>query len=370
MQRRMDMNPWVQKSYERTTTQPAMPDQTLNLSADSSSSDVMNQLLQASIRGIGEQRNQLDEIKGYKDKVQNYDQKMDLTGLMMLSDAWGGTNFQQNYERPVNQMERDAMILQSDKDILSGYQSVADDEVNALKNLLSYRMDKENQKEGSVKDNLLPGQVAMDKEFGKAMAKDFGSGNIANLQNNRQIIGQSLQKLKDAEAQGDPLTGTWKQYAPLGRSVFDRESFGIQSEIESVVQQSLRETLGAQFTEKEGARLIERAFNPKMPAEYNERRLNALFTALDRAMRIKQEAMDHFRKTGGTLLGFEGSQTEAAIRREMENLVLNFESTGNQRPSGEGKKQENRPPSEPKDAPAEAPKGPSREDMINELRGL
>ncbi len=89
-----------------------------------------------------------------------------------------------------------------------------------------------------------------------------------------------------------PFIGKWLQ------DVTNPESANIQELVEYTVQQSLRPILGAQFTEKEGERLISRVFNPRLKEEVNARRLEALTKMLKRAYSTKVAAKDYFEKYG------------------------------------------------------------------------
>ena len=47
------------------------------------------------------------------------------------------------------------------------------------------------------------------------------------------------------------------------------QSQDVRRSVEKVIQSSLKETLGAQFTEKDGENVIKRTWNPQAPIEYN-----------------------------------------------------------------------------------------------------
>ena len=67
------------------------------------------------------------------------------------------------------------------------------------------------------------------------------------------------------------------QFSPGLRGIGNPESADVQDRIEQVVQQGLRETLGGQFAQQEGDRLIARAFNPAQEESVNIKRLLPLF---------------------------------------------------------------------------------------------
>ena len=82
-----------------------------------------------------------------------------------------------------------------------------------------------------------------------------------------------------------------------------------------VVQQSLRETLGGQFAQKEGEALIQRAYDEALPPEMNAARLRALFTQLQSIAESKQAMYDHV-KERGTLEGYQGPLAGTPTRED------------------------------------------------------
>jgi len=87
-------------------------------------------------------------------------------------------------------------------------------------------------------------------------------------------------------------------------SVTNPEALQAREQVEEVVQRNLRLILGAQFTEKEGVRLIARAYNPWMEEKYNAIRINRLVKSIREAANAKVAAAKHYEQHG-TLKGFE-----------------------------------------------------------------
>ena len=67
----------------------------------------------------------------------------------------------------------------------------------------------------------------------------------------------------------------------------------------------MREVLGAQFTEKEGERLIKRAYNPTLSEEENVKRVKRLVEQIRLAAAAKESAAKYVEKKG-TLKGWTG----------------------------------------------------------------
>ena len=141
-----------------------------------------------------------------------------------------------------------------------------------------------------------------DKEFEKAVGKlRANPAQMAAAERNIDQIEEAISRIK---APGQ-LTGTLWQFLPKSvREVVDRESVDVQEIIEQVVQQDLRQTLGAQFTEREGTRLIERAYNPRLPERLNLQRLQRLASQMKEAAANQKAAIQYYDENG-TLAGFD-----------------------------------------------------------------
>lgn len=150
-------------------------------------------------------------------------------------------------------------------------------------------------------DSLLPGQEAVDKAYADTYI-EWMKGGGADKANQAAQIGSVLDQLEAGEELTGPKVGMIPDFA---RAVFAPEAKDAQERVEQVVQRSLREVLGAQFAEKEGERLIARAYNPALPPEYNIRRLRALFAQLE-AAHAAQDAMATYFGEKGTLWGYQG----------------------------------------------------------------
>lgn len=153
-----------------------------------------------------------------------------------------------------------------------------------------------------------PGQTALDTAFGKEAADFVAAGGFADVQKGLSQLEESIQELKK---EGD-LTGPARGSLPaFARLVLTPKSVAIQEQVEEVVQRNLRLVLGAQFTEREGERLIARAYNPRLNDEENAKRLQRLIGQIRTAAQAKQEAVEYFSRHG-TLEGFKGKIWEMA----------------------------------------------------------
>jgi hypothetical protein len=163
-----------------------------------------------------------------------------------------------------------------------------------------FELQKEQLKQQGKKPGLTKAQEEVDKEFGKDYAK-YISGGSANMETNIAKLDDVAKTLAEGGISGNAqglVPESWESFVtPKAKAV--------QEAIESVVQQSLRETLGAQFTEKEAAQLMKRSYNPALSEEENIKRVMALRDQLVEAKKRKEAAYRYYEQNG-TLAGFEG----------------------------------------------------------------
>ncbi len=148
-----------------------------------------------------------------------------------------------------------------------------------------------------------PAQAAVDTAFAKEYADFVAGGGFADVQKNVRQLQDVQKELKS----GENLTGPWigrtpdwaKQLFGAGKAITVRET------VEEVVQRNLRLILGAQFTEREGERLIARAYNPNLPEAENAKRVGRLLESIQKAASAKISAANYYEKNG-TLRGWKG----------------------------------------------------------------
>jgi len=159
--------------------------------------------------------------------------------------------------------------------------------------------------------NLTAGQKKADEAFGKEYVDWIAKGGKADVEKNLAQLAPVLEALggrKDVLPQN--ITGGGLSFLPFGldktaRELLDPKSIAAQEQVEEVVQRNLRVVLGAQFTEKEGKMLIERAFNPRLDESENLKRLTRLINQI-RSMAEAKDAASKYFEQNGTLVGYRG----------------------------------------------------------------
>ena len=144
-------------------------------------------------------------------------------------------------------------------------------------------------------------------EQDKAWVKTSGivnPGRLISAQRNSATILSVLDQMgevKEGQELSGPLVGS---LGAFGRNIFNPEAEDVINRVSSVIQQSLKDTLGAQFAKTEGEQLIARAYDPKAPPELNAARLRALFMELDAIANAKLALNNQFTKHG-TVAGYD-----------------------------------------------------------------
>lgn len=150
---------------------------------------------------------------------------------------------------------------------------------------------------------ITPGFEALDKAYAKEHI-EWTRGGGADMKGQLAQVDTVLGKLENGEQLTGPAIGAMPNFV---RAVLNPEAQDSKEQIEEVVQRNLRLVLGAQFTEKEGSRLIERAYNPSLTPEYNIRRLRRLYQQMSISAQQRDAMAEYFAKNG-TLQGYTGPQ--------------------------------------------------------------
>lgn len=156
----------------------------------------------------------------------------------------------------------------------------------------------------SLRDGLTVGETAIDKAF----AKDYvawTTGGFADVEKNLTQLQDAYARLLSGE---ENLTGPILGRTPdILKQSTHPEAIDVRDQVEEVVQRNLRLILGAQFTEREGERLIARAYNENLDEAVNAKRVGRLMKAIEVAANAKQDTVDYY-NANGTLKGYTGKQ--------------------------------------------------------------
>jgi hypothetical protein len=146
-------------------------------------------------------------------------------------------------------------------------------------------------------------QVAVDRAYGKDYASYQAGGGFADVGTQIANLENVLNDLKRGKGK---LTGPVISALPDAiRSRAYPGSVSAQQAVEQSIQRALRQTLGAQFTEKEGEAFMKRGYDPRLPERENVKKLESMLNNLKTMARAKQDATEYFEKNG-SLVGYKG----------------------------------------------------------------
>lgn len=161
--------------------------------------------------------------------------------------------------------------------------------------------------EGRPALNLTKGDISVDQKF----APDYnewtsGGGDVALNEINK--LKGVADRLRSKEVTTGGLTGMFPD------RITSEKVLSARADIESTIMKSLRALLGAQFTEKEGQRVINATWNEADTTENNLERVNRLVSDLESQAKAKN-AKAHYFQQHGTLKGFSNNPALEEARK-------------------------------------------------------
>jgi len=122
--------------------------------------------------------------------------------------------------------------------------------------------------------------------------------------------------IKRLEAPGELASSLTANIPLVGSDVFQKnilrkeEMLAVRDDMRNAIQSTLRATLGAQFTEKEGEAIFNRAFNATLSDKENARRAKNALRSLKIQVKSFNDSVNYFQETG-TLSGYTGPVPQA-----------------------------------------------------------
>lgn len=172
-----------------------------------------------------------------------------------------------------------------------------------------------------------PAQEEMSEEIGKSLAK-WPIGGYAQAQLNLNTYDNLITGLTS----GKYTTRTISDFAPesLGlddaiRSIFNPSGQAAVDRVRQVLFQGLKDTLGAQFTQREAERLVSASYNPKLEPEENISRLNSARNVLQATIEAKNDMYEHL-ASGGSISTYQGVAPHQALLSGIKDVEQEFAS--------------------------------------------
>lgn len=270
-------------------------------------------------RGIKQAEDMLAMTQGQQESP-NYDHIVQ--PFLSLTDAWTGSRMSSNFKpsdtdkkaRNVATMQDDIQKRRGDynKQLLDALKASKEgtestEQTQQLKEMLA-RMEGFNMGKGDGAGGMpkSPYQEKLDSEFGKEAASYIAGGGYTRVQKNLNELDGIVKKLQSGDKN---ISGPAIGMVPKGiRSSVPglRDSAYIQERVAGVIMQSLKEILGAQFTQQEGIELVKTAYNPNASEAENAERLQAAVDELRTKAEAKLESAKYADQYG-TLKGYGGT---------------------------------------------------------------
>jgi hypothetical protein len=161
---------------------------------------------------------------------------------------------------------------------------------------------------------LTPAQKAVDSKFATSYVEWAVDGGRSDAAKGRAQLSETLANLRSGADLTGPITGN---VPGVIQQFTNPQAIETKEAVEEVVQRNLRLILGAQFTEKEGERLIARAYNPRLSEAENAKRVGRLLKQMELAAQSKDAAAQYYEENG-TLAGWQG---QLATMAELESSI-------------------------------------------------
>jgi len=152
--------------------------------------------------------------------------------------------------------------------------------------------------------NLSPAELARDKAAGGTLNKWNDSGR-STIQSNINTLNEVITGLEDSNIKTRGFIDALPFGADWARAIMNPTGADAKDRVQGVIFQTLKETLGAQFTEKEGKRLVEASYNSMLSPEANAARLRDYTAGLMKASEARESQMRYLQENK-TLAGYQG----------------------------------------------------------------
>lgn len=266
------------------------------------------------------------KMQELQQKPVNSFQEADLSTLLAYGDQLAGTRLAQAYKAPTDGQERKAMIEKLRGEVTKSQQGIADDQLAYLKMKAQEEKDRMSEQRmmarlGGQKREMLPGQIAADRDFGKEYVSWNQKGDRAGFLKNKTILEGAIQEL----SQDQSLSGTLALKAtpaPLVAKI-NPKSAALQQKVTSTVISMVKQ-LGANPTDTDLKEIQKSVWDKDLPTSANIEKINLFLQEQLQKAAAKDEASRYFEKTVGTLQGQENVKKVVVINRqtgEVETLI-------------------------------------------------
>lgn len=158
------------------------------------------------------------------------------------------------------------------------------------------------------------GQKELDKQVAKEY-QEWSSGGQKVAQSEIGKLKNVIQDLRSEKVTTGGLTGMFPD------QLTSNKILGARADVQSSVMGSLRQLLGAQFTEKEGERVIKNTWNEADSTENNIDRLERLANDLESKAIDKSNKARYFQQNNATMKGYKQSADETEAPKTEKTIT-------------------------------------------------
>lgn len=151
-----------------------------------------------------------------------------------------------------------------------------------------------------------PGEKAADVDFAKTIA-DWTTSGRATADKNITRLNEARKVLE--ERKGDWVGTSGRVTGRLPDIIRSEESIRLRDDVRAAALASIKAALGPQFTEREGQRIMEMAYNEKLSPKENIAKIDAALGEIQKIYENKEAQLKHWREHGGTMRGYVDSPT-------------------------------------------------------------
>lgn len=181
--------------------------------------------------------------------------------------------------------------------------SITQKEASAESSSMSARRTQQQMDRESQIPVLSPFARKRDEDFAAEYNK-WRSGDSASFFEKIHQLQGAVKLLRSNENLTGPVLGRLPAFV---RESLHPQAVDVRADVERVIQSTLRETLGAQFTQEEGKALLARTFNPNAPEEFNLGNVESVLRDME-GIAASREAMAQYVETHDTLKGYNAQE--------------------------------------------------------------
>ncbi len=162
-----------------------------------------------------------------------------------------------------------------------------------------------------------PGEDTLDREFAKDY-NDWESGGKASSSTNLKLLEDSKAELAAMTAKGqDPRGVTGRATGRFPDEMKDEKAVAIRNKVRAAAQGALKAALGTSFTEAEGLRIMNNAYDENLSPAENMAKIDSAVNEIKQKTASMEGRAGHFRQSKGTLAGYDPNKaSRKEVRRQ------------------------------------------------------